>query len=112
MPRILLLDPMRTAYRIDSRNPKTIQAWFDELLPVINPRPTDEMVTEINVQPLWTADGGEADWLADSRVIGDVRPFLARNGRAAMHELEQLRADLQAQLRSITVQQARRAAAR
>lgn len=108
MPRIMLRDPFGMAYRIDSQQRKTIQAWFDELLPVVNPRPGPEMATYINVQPIFSQDGWVADWPADTRVIGDLRPFKARNGRAAMHELDQLRTDLEAELRRLNSQAARR----
>lgn len=93
MPRIQLVDGLSMMYQIDTRNPRTLQAWFAEVLPLVNPpdAPPGWGPGRINVFPMFGPGLGDADWPSDSRVLGRVEPFPALTGAAGMYELDQLR---------------------
>jgi hypothetical protein len=99
MPRIELHDPFGTAYRIDSRNLRTLQAWFAEILPLANPpaAAADVPPARIIVWPMFLG-AEDADWVTDSRVLGRAEPFPAGTGAAGMYELDRLRKQLEHEL--------------
>lgn len=102
MPRITLIDEVGQAYTIDTRNPDILRAWFDDILPHINPRPDPGFCSAlIEVRPLCYSHEPHTmppDWLADTRVLGSREAFWSRTGAEAMTELAALRARLERKL--------------
>lgn len=103
MPRILLRDAWGTGYHIDTMNETTLHAWFDEVLPPIWPPGLgDDFMPDIQVNPMSLApDWSDADWLIDSRAMGHLVKFPARNGEQAMAELAKVRAFIEKQIAEI-----------
>ena len=110
MPRIRLIDPWGQGYEIATRRPDTLRAWFGEILPHANADfgKRDVPPARINVWPMWwRSDGKDADWLTDSRMIGRLDPFPARNGDEGMAALEKLRRELTGELARLKAAQGR-----
>jgi hypothetical protein len=99
MPRITLFDPFGTAYRIDSRNLRTLEAWFSEVLPLANPAGAAPDVPPANIEvwPMFT-NASDADWVTDARVLGRRHPFPADKGTVGMYELHRLHKQLEREL--------------
>lgn len=90
MPRVTLLDPFGTAYTISTRRQTTLFAWFDEILPHVNRGLADDdrLAARIQVFPEFRApDGKDADWFADSRVLGRLDAFPFQDAMAGMKGL-------------------------
>src|SRR5215469_11250689 len=101
MPRIELVTATGLCWSIATRNTETtLRAWFEEVLPwslvegrtgiddfnVIWPR--------VNVWPMWAWAYGpptDPDWLTDSRVLGRLMEFPARDGDSGLAELLRIR---------------------
>jgi hypothetical protein len=102
MPYIDLQDPWGSCFRISTRRETTLKAWFDEILPIVNRSMghRDTPAAMIMVHPMWGGSNGltDADWPADTRVIGRPYPFPAKNGDDGMKELEELRTRLTVEL--------------
>lgn len=101
MPRVTLQDPWGMNYRIDTMRTETLRAWFDEILPIVNYSLGERDVppATIWVYPMFEGPEPHApDWLADTRVIGQVEPFPARNGIDGMLEMASLRIKLEHEL--------------
>jgi hypothetical protein len=99
MPRILIRDAGGYNHQIDTRNPATLQAWFDEILPhtSVNGRPgIDDFAViwpVITVYPMfsWESYGmTDPDWFVNSRYLGRIDPFPANDGISGMRELKAL----------------------
>jgi len=101
MPRVMLQDPFGMCFTICTRNVETtLHAWFDEVLPwlFVPGRPGiddfDVLWPRITVHPMWAwKRGGPAapDWHIDSRVLGRIEEFPAKNGDEGLRELLSLR---------------------
>jgi hypothetical protein len=98
MPSIELRDAFGTSYRISTTNRDTLQAWFDEWLPVLyppdgDPRLGDPMI--MSVYPLDPAGTGW-DWTTDSRYLGDAFT-IPRDPAKALEALDRRREWIEAQ---------------
>lgn len=111
MPRIDITSPHAMRWSICTRDTeRTLRAWFDEVLPWtwIEGRPIDEFEVlwpRIQVWPMWAWKLGplsDPDWLTDSRVLGRLHDFPAKDGESGLYELAKLRSDLEAELRGLT----------
>jgi hypothetical protein len=102
MPYVELFDPWGTTFRISTRRESTLQAWFDEILPIVNRShgDRDTPAAQIMVHPMWGHYDGlrDPDWLADTRVIGRTYDFPPKNGEDGLKAMEALRAQLTAEL--------------
>lgn len=105
MPYIELQSPDGYGYRISTRNPDTLRAWLDEILPhtFCEGRPGiddfDVLWPKVNVYPMfWESDGRDADWLVDSRVLGRLLPLEARTGEEGLAALARIKAELAKEL--------------
>lgn len=113
MPRITLQDPFGMACHIDTMQADTLRAWFDESLPkaFCAGRPgidNFEIVwPTINIWPMSLGPREGSDWLTDSRVLGKVHEFRAKNADEGMAELGRIRAELEAELEKYRQQMGR-----
>ncbi len=102
MPRIMLQSPWGTSYRIDARGRDILQAWFSEILPLVNGQLGQHDVPPalVNVYPLVLEEGPgpDFDWPADSRVITKLYQFPVRTGLEGMAALDKLKAELEAEV--------------
>jgi hypothetical protein len=108
MPRIQLQDPFGLGYTITTRKPIILSIWFDEILPhtwVSGRAGIDDFKViwpTIFVSPMWEWEGNQnPDWLTDTRVMGRVQPFPAKDGISGMKELENYRKQLEKELEEI-----------
>jgi len=108
MPRIRLMDPSGFCWEISTRQTETIlRAWFDEVLPYtfILGRPGiddfDVIWPKVNIFPMWAWKPGppsDPDWLCDSRVLGRLIEFRAKNGDQGLAEMLRIRRELEHEL--------------
>lgn len=102
MPRIEIQDPSGFSFTICTRSVTLLAAWFDEVMPHMYWTLSTEIVwPTIRVFPMFAWKTGipeDPDWLQDSRVIGTMYRFPAKNGYEAMRELEKLREKLKREL--------------
>jgi hypothetical protein len=110
MPRIELITPDGFCWSICTRQMETLLwAWFNEVLPFahVEGRPgIDDFEIfwpRISVYPMFAWKKGRLsnpDWLTDSRVLGRLIKFPARNGDEGLKELLRIRQELEAELRT------------
>jgi hypothetical protein len=106
MPYISLQTPDGLCYQISSRERETLRRWFDEILPhaFVEGRPIDDfeiLWPRVSVYPMfsWETNGlADPDWLADSRALGRLHQLAAKNGEQALIRLDEIRAELVAEL--------------
>jgi len=106
MPRIELRDPFGTSYRFDTRREKAIQEWFTEVLPhMFIPEDHRGPATypQISVYPIWpwgrpASPDTLPDWVTDSRALGQLYTFQARNGQEGIRALRELRRRLEQEI--------------
>lgn len=102
MPRIEIQDPSGFSFTICTRNETLLAAWFDEVLPHLHWKVSSEVIwPTIRVFPMFAWETGmpkDPDWLQDSRVIGTMYRFKAKNGPEGMRELANLREKLEKEL--------------
>ena len=102
MPRVRIMDPFGMCYEIATRSPGLLSRWFDEVLPhtFVTGRPGvddfDILWPKAVIYPMWSWTPGPAgphdpDWSCDSRAVGQVHEFRAKNGIEGLRELERLR---------------------
>jgi hypothetical protein len=97
MPRILLRDPFCLAYQIDSANRDTIQAWFDEILPLAYPGDDPRLgYPTVDVQPFFVLD--QPDWPCDTRFAGQWIT-IPRDPALAWEALDRAREDIERKIR-------------
>jgi hypothetical protein len=100
MPRICIIDPMGTWYRIDTQNTRTLSAWFDEILPrtYIKGRPHIDnfaiLYPRIQIEPMWDSSNQNPDWVCNTRVLGRIIEFKAVNAIEGMEELARIRREM------------------
>lgn len=74
MPYVMLRDAFGSSFHISTRNRATLQAWFDEWLPVLYPADLPEAYGDpviSQVFPLFDREMKNPDWTQDSRYLGD-----------------------------------------
>lgn len=111
MPRIKLMSAEGRCWEIDTRQTETLlRAWFDEVLPFacITGRPGiddfDMVWPRVNIWPMWAWRLGPAvdpDWLTDTRVLGRLIEFRAKNGKVGLEELARIRRELEQELATL-----------
>jgi hypothetical protein len=111
MPRIQLVDPNGMSYQIATRQTETLlRAWFDEVLPYAyapgRPGIDDFEIIwpRVNIWPMWAwghPPPADPDWLTDSRVLGRLIDFPARDGETGLYELLRIRQELERELRTM-----------
>lgn len=95
------MDPWGMCYEIATQREDTLRAWFEEILPIVNAYmgEPDIRPARIIVDPMWL--GANPDWLTDSRVLGRLHEFPARNGDDGISGLKRLRGELDKELEAI-----------
>lgn len=112
MPRVNLQDPFGMMYTISTRQTETIlKAWFDEVLPYthVQGRPGvddfEVLWPRIYLYPMWAwgarPEDSDPDWFCDSRVLGRLHEFPARNGEEGLKALLDIRRELEAELATL-----------
>lgn len=82
-------------YRCDTANPRILAAWITDLMSTIrmNPATLIELKSDPLGQPYVNGFPGypwSLDWLADSRIIGQVRRIAQPTPRAVLEELSHM----------------------